>query len=429
MVNSIFDINNLKSKMNNRNSLLIGSILFRVVTDIIYQYTGFHSELNIVKYLLSWIILLIFVSIIIDLHKKIIFSSMILIFLAYLTIIPFSTMVAFYPYTYNFIFQNTLYWLILFLFYKILPEIKLKRIGIKANYRILYLIVSIFLVTIIYISWRYTGLRITLNIFNVYTLRREALTYNLPIILSYIYAASKSVNPILMLYFLSKKRVVVATFIFIVQLLSFSINGSKTVLLSTILAAFLYWFYKKKYVYIIPWLLSILGIIGGTERLILGKSIIINFIIRRVYFLPNLLNFYYFDFFSQNPPDYFRQSFLRHFGLQSPYTNSIDNMIGGIYFNRPEMGANNGLFSDAYANLGILGIIVMPLIIILALKILDACSKGIDPRIYIISAGMMSFIFISSFFFPILLTHGFIFICIILYLLPRNDCENILKDG
>ena len=95
-------------------------------------------------------------------------------------------------------------------------------------------------------------------------------------------------------------------------------------------------------------------------------------------------------------------------------------MIGEVYYNNPNTAANNGFISDAYLNLGWIGIIIMPFIIIWSLKFLDACSDGLDIKIFILSAITMSFIFISSSFFIILLTHGFIAVCIVLYLLPRD---------
>ena len=95
-------------------------------------------------------------------------------------------------------------------------------------------------------------------------------------------------------------------------------------------------------------------------------------------------------------------------------------MLGNIYFQRPEMAVNNGLIGDAFANLGWIGIIVMPLLIVITLKILDACSEGLDIKIFIMSAVTITFIFISSFYFTILMTHGLIAVCFILYLLPRD---------
>lgn len=145
-------------------------------------------------------------------------------------------------------------------------------------------------------------------------------------------------------------------------------------------------------------------------------------------FLPNLLNEYYFDFFSGNVPDYFRQSFLRNFGFESEY-EKIPNMIGYSYFNRPDMVANNGLISDAITNMGIIGIVISPLFIVTFLWLYDNATHNLDRKIYIMSSIYIAYTLIGSFMLPALLTHGFIAMVIILFLLPRDKTAVSMKEG
>ncbi|WP_404469079.1 O-antigen polymerase [Sutcliffiella horikoshii] len=419
-----------------RNSILIpilGICIYRILLDVVYinainpifGYSGFNATHNPSKYVFSWLILIFFIPMILNMYKRKSLSSIIIILLSFLSYIPFTCMVAFYSYSTGFIISNILYWLAIFGFFRIIPRIKLVRIkNDKLTQLILSIIIMVFFAVVFYISWRYTGFRVSINLLNVYDLRDEAITFKLPTILSYIYSASKAVNPVLIVYFLSRKKYYLAGSIIFIQLLSFSINGSKTVFFTTVLAVLLYWLYNDRQKNKIPWILSIIVFFGMIELYITKSFLIISFLVRRVFFVPNLLNYYYYDFFSMNTPDYFRQSFLRHFGLDSPYI-PIDNLIAAIYFNRPDMGANNGLLSDAVSNFGALGILIMPLIIVITFKIFDACTEGLDIKIYIISGITLTFIFISSFFFTILLTHGFIALCLILYLLPRKSEEHL----
>jgi hypothetical protein len=417
-----------KKNKNYIKIFILGIFIYRLLLDVVYVnaitpifgYSGFTATVNSFNYLISWLVLLLFIPIILSLYKKTSLSSIILILLFLLSYIPFTCMAAFYSYNSSFIFSNILYWLSLFGFYKIIPKIKL--VGIKNDkltQLLLSVIIILFFLVVSYISWRYTGFRISINLLNVYDLREEATTFKLPAILSYIYSASKAVNPVLIVYFMSRKKYYLAGSLIFIQLLSFSINGSKTVFFTTVLAVLLYWFYNDRHKSKIPWILSIIMTIGITELYITKSFLIINFLVRRVFFIPNLLNFYYYDFFSKYTPDYLRQSFLRHLGFESPYI-PIDNLIGAVYFNKADMGANNGLLSDAISNFGILGVLFMPLLLVIAFKIFDACTEGLDIKIYIISGITLTFIFISSFFFTILLTHGFIALCLILYLLPRS---------
>jgi len=301
-----------------------------------------------------------------------------------------------------------------------ITKIKIKKAFKKnINKKILMFIVFILAGTIIFISGRYTGFRFKISFHNVYELRSEAQTFKIPIILGYIYSASKSINPLLLAYYLTKKEYKYSLLIFLIQILSFSINGSKTILTTTLLAVIFNIFYKKKYLKLLPWIFISFNLLGVLELYVLKTYTIINYFIRRVFFVPNLLNYYYYDFFKKNTPDYLKQSFLRYLNQKSEYP-PIDNMIGDIYFNKPEMGANNGLFSDAYANFGIFGIFIMPLAIIFILKILDSCAEGLEDKILLTPAITLAFIFISSFYFTILLTHGLIGLCITLYFLEKQ---------
>lgn len=71
-----------------------------------------------------------------------------------------------------------------------------------------------------------------------------------------------------------------------------------------------------------------------------------------------------------------------NFGFESEYVMPIDNLID---FNRSEIGANNGLFSDAIANLGSIRLLILPLILVLSFKKFDSCVEGLDLKIYIVS--------------------------------------------
>ena len=111
-------------------------------------------------------------------------------------------------------------------------------------------------------------------------------------------------------------------------------------------------------------------------------------------------------------------------GFTSIYSTQIQKIISSSYFNTPEMLANNGMFSDAFMNLGTIGIFIMPIMICLLLRFLDYCSKGINPFYLLTIMVNVSYIFISSSFFTVFLTHGFILLCLILkFVIPRDKRE------
>lgn len=411
------------------NAMFFFVVAYRVFLDVIYSqyicpffgYTGFKYNYDAGLLILSYLLLFLCFPTIKRCTVKGNFSNVIVLFLIYLSYIPFTTMLAFYGYTTSFIIAGTVYWTVMFITCRFMPEIngyfKLKT---QNNELILLIIELVFALVIIYVSWIYTGFRFTISLTDVYTFRAESKLAAMPTIIDYIFSASKVALPVLMVYALSRKNYINVVFIVIIQILSFSINGSKTVLFSTLLSIVFYFIYNPSYLKRIPLLMTGFSLISYLETSVLGSIFVLAFLLRRVLFLPNMLCAYYFDFFTQNEPDFYRQSFLRLFGFKSPYSD-ISHIIGTFYFNKSQMGANNGLISDAITNLGIPGIVIMPIILILVLRFLDKCAYGIDKKLYIITSVIFSFIIISSFLPTVLLTHGLLFLGIVLLLIPRKD--------
>jgi len=149
--------------------------------------------------------------------------------------------------------------------------------------------------------------------------------------------------------------------------------------------------------------------------------------IRRVMFVPNMLNFRYYEFFSEHEPDYFRTSILRLFGFQSPY-GSVARTIGKYFSGSDDLAANNGLFSDAIANLGVVGVVIMPLAVLLILKTLDAVSEDIDLASRIAAVVPFTVAVISTSYFRLFLTHGMVALFMIFYFIPRKT-DHELQHG
>ena len=404
------------------------TIIYRCLLDYVYrkyahpiiEYVGLTYEWNIVKLLISWVLLLICFPTMKKCVARAKFSHTIMLFLLFLAYIPYTTMAAFFGYEYGFIAVCSAYWLWFFLLFNYLPDTE-GTFSLSVNSDlILSVIEGIFAVTILFISWRYTGFRFTIGLSDVYSYRAEAKMASMPTALSYVFAASKAVNPIILVYFLHKRKLVTTGLVAIVQILSFSVNGSKTVLLSTVCAVVFYFIYNERILKKIPVLMSGLSLLTWLETAILGSNLLLAYIVRRVLFVPNQLGAYYYDFFSKNPPDYYKQGFLRLFGAQSQYSTPIDNIIGANYFGKPNMGANSGLISDALANFGLAGVIIMPLILVIILRLLDKCAEGVDKRLYISTSIIIAFIFISSFLPTVLLTHGMIALGLVLMIIPRS---------
>ena len=208
----------------------------------------------------------------------------------------------------------------------------------------------------------------------------------------------------------------------VMQILAYGINGMKFTLFIgfvTFIIAWLPKFDTLKVGNISLVAITSFGVLAMLEYAVFHAWYLASIIAMRILFIPNSLGFLYFDFFSTHTPDYFRGSFLRYFGLQTPYPN-LQYFISEYYTGSAEAGSNNGLIADAMANLGLIGIIVFPIILIIILKILDRTMENLDVRIKVSQAVSQTLIIISTFFFPMLLTDGLL-IMMILFNAMKKD--------
>ena len=395
----------------------------------VYGYYGFKNNINITSLIISLIILFTLFFIIYK-QKTNTYSNFVVYILLLINLVPSIVTFCYMPFSYRYLSLLLLYWCMMIFFINIFNNIHLKDNSkiIKSNLFNLYIILAIEFLVFLFVI-RYTGINLNFN--TVYELRDNYFQTNIPTILSYLYATFKVVNPLLFVYLYNRNKKFSCFLTIAIQILAFLEDGSKSTLFSLILAYIIVKYVHNKKIknfliidnskYYILFGLAVVNIIGFMEFKIIKTSFLYNYFIRRTFFLPSLLNHYYYDFFSLNSYDFFRQSILGKIGFNSVYNMKIQNLIGKIYFASPTMLANNGLFSDAFMNLGTIGMFIMPFFICLALRFLDYCAKNINSYYLIIVLISVSYTFISSSFFTVLLTHGFLLLClIILFIIPKD---------
>lgn len=415
-------------------------VVFRILLDYsynhivstVYGYMGFKSSPNNTLFIISWLMLVVaaiisFKAYVNEEGKE---SNEIIFSLILMSFVPFTSMVRFGAVNTQFIIWNTVYWSCL-LFCILNSKIKIKkrhsRITVGNTQLVgdsqLIGLAIIFGIVVLYISGRYAHFRLNFDLLGVYELRAEAKANSLPTILLYLFTWSRALNSILVAYFIRRKRIGWAVFCIVIQLLSFGYDGSKSTFFLLLIAIGVNLLPRFSMKELNKWVLRGFVIIIGICALfyIIGGNILpASIVTRRVFFLPIRISKDYFEFFTTHQPDYFRQSFLRYFGASSPYP-SIANMIGGIYFNSDSMSANNGLISDAIANLGYVGIFIFPILISVVLKWMDRSSKGLDPRIFVTVALYIGLALSNSFLFTVLLTHGLLVTIVMLGMMERQN--------
>jgi hypothetical protein len=75
----------------------------------------------------------------------------------------------------------------------------------------------------------------------------------------------------------------------------------------------------------------------------------------RIFMVPSLLSYDYYDFFSNNTWYWWSTSKITLGLLASPYDSTAPFVIGERYFSAPEMSANVGLYGSGYAQAGLFG--------------------------------------------------------------------------
>lgn len=397
------------------------NINYLYIVNPIFSYSGFINDNYTGINISAWLLVIISGYFIVKQYdSKNIMSSNILVILYLITYIPTLSLVQFIETDMLFILLYNIYWTLLILFTTKLRNFKIRKFSDKDALMLRIALTIVFSTVIIYISYKYTGFRINLSLLNVYELRAEERLWDLPTIITYLIPAAGSILPILLVVFLKQKKYYLVLFLFFTILLNFSLGGHKSVIFMLLLVFLGYWFYKANRVKLFSWSLSLLALFALIEFKFLGTFMINTFMIRRVLFIPALLNIQYYDFFSTHEHDFFKQSFLRHFGFTSHYEEPIPRIIGANYFENAEANANNGLFADAYTNLGIIGIFLFPFLLAFILKIIDACAKDVDEKLLIVPICVFSLTLASGFLMSALLTNGLLMLIILLLALPKK---------
>lgn len=426
---------------NNKNTIFYFLLIFlyRVLLDITYKnvisiyyaYAGFESKNSFSYLALSWFILFFFAVVCrrfyINKTEKLSYEIFFALFL--ISIVPFTTMTAFGSCSLSFVAANSCYWLLFCCFISSInwgrKRIRWKVGNIKklGDVQIELFAILMFLV-VLYISGRYTGFRFNFNLLNVYEYREEARLNQLPTVLVYLFSWSRMLNSIFIAYFIWQKKWPWVAVGILTQLLSFGYDGSKTTLLLMLVVVIINLIPTFNSHSMNKWLLiSFDGLVAFCLIwfLISKDYTLISLFVRRVLFIPVQIGTNYWDFFTTHIPDFFRQSFLRYLGFKSPYP-SIAYMIGDIYSHRIT-SANNGLISDAVANMGKIGVVIMPFFNAFVFSLLDKSANGLDTRLYITVALYVALTMTNSFIFTILLTHGLLITIILLSTMKRDTIE------
>ena len=405
--------------MKNFLLFFISVVIYRVLLDInyifsispVFSYDRLECNITYHSMISSWVMLSI-LSILYSsfLKMKGFFIPNLMIMFFVVRVVPITSFIGCNEQPKDFVFWELIYWIVLFIFIRYLKIPPLPKV--PKSKQIINIIAIIMIVTVVIISGYYTHFRITLDLLNVYGIRREFNSYNVPTIIVYIWSAAGNILPLLLIYYFVKGKKGMVAFLIFIIILNFSINGLKSNLFKMILCVVMFVFVKKNIIKLYGYLMSaLIGLALIFDYILKETSLLTTMIVRRFFYVPALLDTMYYDYFKTHQPLYF---------MQKENTLPIVYEIGDVYFDKPTMSANNGMFSDAVTNMGVIGCLVMPFIIALFLQLFAKAFDRVNHQITLFVALLIMNVFHSTNLTTCLLTHGIILTCITLYLMSAE---------
>jgi hypothetical protein len=410
--------------------------IFKNVLVVYYSYYTFIDNSSASTRIISWIILLFFSLLASYTYKDTrTVTNQVLFLLFLISFVPFTTMVGYGNFEYKFVIANCVYFFVLYLFNRYYGRRSKYKIVLKIPSFVgetqLKIIAVLSYLVVLYISGRYAGFRFSMGLAQSLDWRYAAREYSMSTVFRYLFSWTRTINSILMVYFIIKKKPVWVVACVVVQILAYGVNGMKFTLflgILTVIIACLPKFDVLKVGHIS--LLAFVGVGAACiiEFVVFHSPILSSLVVMRMFFIPNMIGARYFEFFTTHTPDYFRGSFLRHFGFSTPYPN-LGFLITEYFKGDPLGRSNDGLIADAMTNYGYIGIIIAPILLIVVFRILDKTMDGLDVRIKVAQAVSLALQTISTFLLPLLLTDGLLVMMILFSAMKKEKLKTVTMNA
>jgi hypothetical protein len=298
------------------------------------------------------------------------------------------------------------------------------------------LFTCIFFITTIF---TFGGARyLNFNLLAVYDFRSDAAE-NLPGIYGYISSwVGKVIIPFGITLSFLKKQWKISLIFLVSSVLLFGLTSHKAPLFYPFVLIFFYWVAQKKNLisYLLLSLIFVVCLSNWGFYSYLNNSqewpLFSDLILRRSIMLPPLLNWFYIDFFSDNPYYLWSHSSFSLGLIQPPFEEKIVNLIGKFYFYSNYTSANTGWIGSGYSQAGIFGVYLYSVLIGCLLSFLDTYSKRLGSPLVIALFSILVISAVSSADLTnMILTHGLIVAIPILMLIEKPQMlreEVIIND-
>jgi len=425
-------------KMNliiNKNTIgaFLSLLLYKIVLDLSYyfvispvwSYAKFDLNLNSLKLIESYLLLFLIFILMPKSAKKL--SNIVTWLLILITYVPMLMLFALKDEARIFMYAVTGFWVLVFLLLQLpMPKLLITSLKKTQSKRVSYIIYVGLSIIIIILIFKYFRLTINFDFSKIPGIRSFFAESKAPFI-GYLFPWTGYIlNPIFFSLFLIKKKWINVTLVIFFQLLLFSSTGSRAFLFTIPFILILIWMAtRKNLLFFMAIALSGVILLGMLSYWLIDDVWISSNFTRRTLLVPAQLSFFYYDFFSKNQFTFLSQHRIFRTFLNYPYYLNPPHLIADIYFNRPQMGANNGIYADAYMNFGFIGLVLWGIFLVIILNLIDSITKNKDIRVTISGIALPVITLTNSALLTCLLTHGLLLALIILYLLPKERNEII----
>lgn len=431
--------------LSDKKKTLFWFIVFKIVLDLtyafiqadVYGYYGFDFKPDLLRWLLSWGLYLVVGGFI--LCKKTNCSTIFVYTIYMLSLAP-----CFVYYEYN---CEVEFWMLLvqalalmlmhIVMNKLAPIVKIKNKKIPYNSKKL----TFFIAAVVGVYFVYTFMQYGIPVFsslsweNISIIRANSNISTLMAVIQNLLC--RIVCPIVLMLLFKKKKWGLFVLVLMVPLYTYSVTGFKTYLFISLVLIAVLILPKINLKRLITYALPGVSVLCSILYVGFGQIYPYALINERVLFLPAKIKFAYFDYFSQHEFIYFSQNTIaKILGVESNYSQNIPNLIGEIYFNKPEMWTNTGFMADAYANLGVFGIILVSIFMAVVISWVDMTIECESRDVHLGIQAMFLLYYISlndgsaiSIFF----SGGMLFAVLLVMFISFNDTPRkryeVIKNG
>lgn len=280
----------------------------------------------------------------------------------------------------------------------------------------------------ILIQAAYGGLaNFNLDIDRVYEFRQED-ALRLPYIFGYLYSNVASVLiPIALTLAFRFGRYSIVLAVFVATVILFGMSHQKSVLFGPIAVAILYIIFSKvRSLSIVGLMFLALPLLSAIEVIYIQyflqsseSAYWTSVIIRRVLFVPPMLDSFYIEFFSIHKMFFWSNSLLGSWAVDNPYDVPAPFVIGYAYFQDLDSAANTGVIGSGFANAGLIGVLFYSSLTGILIAILNDFGRRIGHA-FVAAASLATIVNVttSTDFLTAILSHGLLLLILLLASFP-----------